>query len=80
MPDNPTWSQVAEFAAKLNDKANGTYGLCLRGQPGWGKNIAIAAMKPGYDSRPWKDAVKFYVDVGKKYGPPGMAGNGFNEN
>ena len=36
MSDNPTWSQVAEFAAKLSDKANGTYGLCIRGQPGWG--------------------------------------------
>jgi sorbitol/mannitol transport system substrate-binding protein len=72
MPPNPTWSEVAEFAAKLNDKANGTYGLCLRGQPGWGENMA--------NSRAWKDAVRFYVDVGRKYGPPGMAGNGFNEN
>jgi sorbitol/mannitol transport system substrate-binding protein len=94
MPDNPTWSEVAEFAAQLNDTANGTYGLCIRGQPGWGENMAIVGLlgnvwggqlfdmtwKPGYNSRAWKDAVKFYVDVGNKYGPPGMAGNGFNEN
>jgi ABC-type glycerol-3-phosphate transport system substrate-binding protein len=39
MPDNPTWTQVAEFAAKLNDKANRSYGLCIRGQPGWGENM-----------------------------------------
>lgn len=94
MPDNPTWSQIAAFAAKLNDKANGIYGLCLRGQPGWGENMAIATImgnvwggqlfdmkwKPGYDSPPWKEAINFYVDVGNRYGPPGMASNGFNEN
>ena len=40
MPDNPTWTQVAEFAAKLNDKANRSYGLCIRGQPGCGENMA----------------------------------------
>jgi ABC-type glycerol-3-phosphate transport system substrate-binding protein len=94
MPDVPTWSQIAEFAAKLNDSANGIYGLCLRGQPGWGENMSIVGLlgnvwggqifdmnwKPGYGSRPWKEAVKFYVEVGNKYGPPGMVGNGFNEN
>ena len=94
MPDKPTWDQIAEFAAKLNDKANGTYGLCIRGQPGWGENMAIVGLmgnawggqlfdmkwKPGYNSDAWKEAVKFYVDIGNKYGPPGMVGNGFNEN
>jgi ABC-type glycerol-3-phosphate transport system substrate-binding protein len=94
MPDTPTWSEVAEFAARLNDKMHGIYGLCLRGQPGWGENMAIVGLvgnvwggrlfdmwwKPGYDSPAWKDAVKFYVEVGNKYGPPGMAGDGFNEN
>jgi ABC-type glycerol-3-phosphate transport system substrate-binding protein len=94
MPDKPSWDQIAEFAAKLDDKANGTYGLCIRGQPGWGENMAIVGLmgnvwggqlfdmkwKPGYNSDAWKQAVKFYVDVGNKYGPPGMVGNGFNEN
>lgn len=94
MPDNPTWGEVAKFAAELNDKANGTYGLCIRGQPGWGENMAVVGLlgnvwggqlfdmewKPGYNSRAWKEAVKFYVDVGNKYGPPGMTSNGFNEN
>jgi ABC-type glycerol-3-phosphate transport system substrate-binding protein len=94
MPDKPTWSQIAEFAAKLDDKAHGNYGLCIRGQPGWGENMAIVGLlgnvwggqlfdtkwKPGYNSDAWKQAVKFYVDVGTKYGPPGMVGNGFNEN
>jgi ABC-type glycerol-3-phosphate transport system substrate-binding protein len=94
MPDKPTWDQIAEFASKLGDKASGTYGLCIRGQPGWGENMAIVGLmgnvwggqlfdmkwKPGYNSPAWKEAVKFYVDVGNKYGPPGMVGNGFNEN
>lgn len=94
MPEKPTWTQIADFAAKLDDKANGTYGLCIRGQPGWGENMAIVGLMgnvwggqlfnsdwtSGYNSDAFKSAVKFYVDVGTKYGPPGMVGNGFNEN
>jgi ABC-type glycerol-3-phosphate transport system substrate-binding protein len=44
MPDDSTWSEVAAFAARLNDKAHGIYGLCLRGQPGWGENMAIVGL------------------------------------
>jgi ABC-type glycerol-3-phosphate transport system substrate-binding protein len=94
MPEQPTWTQIAEFAAKLDDKANGMNGLCIRGQPGWGENMAIVGLMgnvwggqifnmdwhSGYNSDAWKEAVKFYVDIGNKYGPPGMVGNGFNEN
>ncbi|MBO0849528.1 MAG: extracellular solute-binding protein, partial [Pseudonocardia sp.] len=36
MPDHPTWTQVRDFAAKLNDPKDGTSGICLRGLPGWG--------------------------------------------
>ncbi len=35
--------------------------------------------KPQVDSKPWKDAISFYVDLLKNYGPPGSAGNSFNE-
>jgi sorbitol/mannitol transport system substrate-binding protein len=35
--------------------------------------------KPQLESRPWKDAVTFYVDLLKKYGPPGSSANSFNE-
>jgi ABC-type glycerol-3-phosphate transport system substrate-binding protein len=41
MPEKPTWDQIAEFADKVNDPAHGVYGVCLRGQPGWGENMGL---------------------------------------
>src|SRR5882762_5566152 len=35
MPEQPTWQEVRDFAAKLHDPAHGTYGVCLRGKAGW---------------------------------------------
>ncbi|HEV2606095.1 MAG TPA: sugar ABC transporter substrate-binding protein [Microvirga sp.] len=94
MPDRPTYAQVAEFAQKLHDPTNSVYGICLRGKPGWGENAAYVTTvvntfggrwfdmewKPQLTSGPWKEAVNFYVDTLKKYGPPGAAANGHNEN
>jgi ABC-type glycerol-3-phosphate transport system substrate-binding protein len=94
MPENPTWTQVAEFASKLTDKSKQTYGICLRGQPGWGENMGLITLMAntwggqifnmdwtsGYNSDSWKKAVSFYVDLMHKDGPPGASGNGFNEN
>jgi len=94
MPEQPTWEQIREFASKVNDPANGFYGICLRGKPGWGDNMALLSTmvntfggqwfdmnwKPQLETKPWKDAITFYVDLMKKYGPPGAAANSFNEN
>ncbi len=91
--ERPTWTQVRDAAAKIHDPKNGVYGICLRGKPGWGDNAAfITTMvnsfggqwfdmgwKPQLQSKPWKEAITFYVDMLKKYGPPGSAGNSFNE-
>ena len=91
--DKPTWPQVKEIAAKIHDPKNGVYGICLRGKPGWGDNAAFITTvvntfggqwfdmkwKPQVDSKPWHDAVNFYVDLLKTYGPPGSAANSFNE-
>ena len=41
MPEKPTWDFIAEAAEKMTDKATGTYGICLRGKPGWGENMAF---------------------------------------
>ena len=41
MPEHPTYDQIKQFADKLTDKANGVYGICLRGKPGWGENMAF---------------------------------------
>lgn len=94
MPEEPTWTQIAEFAEKLTDKSKEQYGICLRGKPGWGENMALITLmanvwggtwfdkdwKPQLTSEPWKQAVNFYVDTMNKYGPPGATANGFNEN
>jgi len=94
MPPNPTWTQVADIVSKIHDPAKGVYGLCLRGKPGWGDNMAFLTTmvntyggqwfdmnwKPQIDSKPWKDAIGQYVDLMKKYGPPGASANSFNEN
>jgi sorbitol/mannitol transport system substrate-binding protein len=93
MPDRPTWVQVKELASKIHDPKNGVYGICLRGKPGWGDNMAFIttmantfggqwfdmSWKPQIESKPWKDAVGFYVDLLKNYGPPGSSSNSFNE-
>lgn len=94
MPDQPTYDQIKEFAAKLTDKSKEQYGICLRGKPGWGENMAFLGTmintyggrwfdmdwKPQINSTPWKNAVTDYVSLMTKYGPPGATANGFNEN
>ena len=93
MPAEPTWDHVAAVAAKIHNPDKGVYGICLRGKPGWGDNMAFLTTlvntyggqwfnmewKPQLESQPWKDAITFYVDLLTKYGPPGSANNSFNE-
>ena len=94
MPEKPTWDFIAEAAEKVTDKSAGVYGICLRGKPGWGENMGFlgnmarefganyfdANWKPQFESEGWKKAITLYVDLMTKYGPPGAASNGFNEN
>ncbi|GLX11990.1 MULTISPECIES: sugar ABC transporter substrate-binding protein [Pseudomonas] len=94
MPEQPTWEQMAEFAGKLHQPDKGQYGICLRGKAGWGENMALITTvanaygarwfdeqwKPEFTGSEWKNALNFYVDTMKKYGPPGASSNGFNEN
>jgi sorbitol/mannitol transport system substrate-binding protein len=84
---------VKDLAAKIHDPKAGVYGICLRGKPGWGDNMAFLttlvntyggqwfdmAWKPQIDTQPWKEAITFYVDLMKSYGPPGVSANSFNE-
>ncbi len=94
MPVKPTWNQVLAFAAKLHKPQNGFYGICLRGLPGWGENMAVfstmvntfggrwfdQSWNATIDTPAWKAALNFYVNIQKKYGAPGSTGNGFTEN
>ena len=93
MPAQPTYQDIARFARALHDPAKGTYGVCLRGKPGWGENMAFVSTmantfggrwfdeqwKPQLNSTEWHNALSLYVDLLQKYGPPGSSSNGFNE-
>jgi ABC-type glycerol-3-phosphate transport system substrate-binding protein len=94
MPPNLTWQQIEADAAKLTDKSKQQYGICIRGKPGWGENTAFfdtmvntfggewfnMSWQAQLDSKPWHDALTFYVHLLRDYGPPGASSNGFNEN
>lgn len=94
MPEQPSWEQMRGFAARLHQPARGVYGICLRGEPGWGQNIAFLSTlvhtfggrwfdpdwRPQLTSEPWREATQFYVDLLRNYGPPGAVSDGYNEN
>jgi ABC-type glycerol-3-phosphate transport system substrate-binding protein len=94
MPEKPTYDDIAKFADKLTDKSKEQYGVCLRGKAGWGENMALVdtlvngfggrwfdeKWKAQLDTKPWHDALNWYVDLLHRDGPPGVTGNGFNEN
>jgi sorbitol/mannitol transport system substrate-binding protein len=93
MPLHPTWDQIAHFAQVLNDPAHGVTGILLRGQSGWGMNMApLDTMintfggswfdlqwKPQLSSPPVQQAVTFYVNLLQKYGEPGASTSGWEE-
>ena len=94
MPAKPTYADIEKFAAALTDKSKDMYGICLRGKAGWGENMAFLSTmvnanggrwfdekwQPELTSPEWKATVTQYVDLLKKYGPPGASSYGFNEN
>jgi sorbitol/mannitol transport system substrate-binding protein len=94
MPLQPSYTQIRQFAEKLHNPEHGVYGICLRGEPGWGQNMGYLSTlihtfggrwldldwKPQLTTAPWVEAVSFYVDLLGHYGPPGAITNGYNEN
>ncbi len=94
MPEKPTWAFIKEAADKMTDKAAGVYGICLRGKPGWGENMAFLTAsanwfgarwfdekwQPQFNTPEWKATLDYYVPLMKADGPPGASSNGFNEN
>ncbi|GAB2627892.1 sugar ABC transporter substrate-binding protein [Paractinoplanes abujensis] len=91
IPEKPTWDQVAAAAAKMDDKAGGVSGICLRGLPGWGQNLASLTTVINTFGGRWFDeqwnpqltspettaAVKFYVDLLRAHGQPDAAKDGW---
>ena len=93
IPLHPTWAQIATDAAKLNDPSKGVAGICLRGQVGWGENLAALdtvintgggswfnkSWQPQLTSPATENAVNFYVNLLKKNGESGASNDGFTE-
>lgn len=93
MPLHPTWKQVAAIAAKLNDPSKGVAGICLRGQEGWGENLAAldtvintaggswfnSKWQPQLSSPKTTAAINFYVNLVKSDGESGASNDGFTE-
>ena len=94
MPEQATYDDIKKFAEALSDKGKGIYGITLRGKPGWGENMAFVTTlvntfggayfdmewNATIDTPEWKNAITYYVDLMKAFGPPGATSNGFNEN
>ncbi len=93
MPDNPTWQQVADLAAKADGAEPNMKGICLRGQPGWGQlGAPLTTMVNTFggtwidkdwnaqvNAQPFKDATNFYVNLVKSHGEVGASNAGFTE-
>jgi sorbitol/mannitol transport system substrate-binding protein len=91
MPDHPTWDQVAAAARAVNSSS--VNGICLRGLPGWGEQLApLDTVVNTFGGRwfdqnwnaqlntpQWHDAVTFYINLLKSAGEPGAGNAGFTE-
>jgi sorbitol/mannitol transport system substrate-binding protein len=86
MLEEPSWDFIKTAAAKITDKNDGIYGICLRGKAGWGENMAfLTTMANSYSGRwfnekwepeftgpEWKATLETYLYLMKNYGPPGV--------
>lgn len=93
MPTAPSWEFIKQAAARIGGMHDDIHGICLRGKPGWGENIAIlTAManayggrwfdmdwRPQIDNDAWTNALNDYVSLLSQYGPPDAIKNGFSE-
>ncbi len=84
MPESPSYVDIRDFAAKIHDPENRVYGICLRGNAGWGANMALVTTmvntfggrwfdlewNPVLDTKPWHQALSFYRELLQQYGPP----------
>ena len=92
--DQPTYEDIHRYAARLHDPDNELYGICLRGQAGWGANMAYVntlvntfggrwfdeQWNATIDTPEWHKAITIYKELSTKFGPPNLIDNNFNEN
>jgi sorbitol/mannitol transport system substrate-binding protein len=93
MPLHPTWQNIVADAAKLNDPSKGISGICLRGQNGWGENLAALdtaintgggswfnnSWQPQLTSPADEAATNMYVNLVRKDGESGASQAGFTQ-
>ena len=93
MPDRPTWEEVADLAAQVDNAQPDMRGICLRGQPGWGQVIAPLTTVVNTFGGTWFDAdwtarvnapefteaTEFYVNLVQQHGEFGAPSAGFTE-
>lgn len=84
MPEWPRYDQIRDFAERLHAPEQGLYGACLRGDAGWGANMAYVNTlvnsfggrwfdpdwNPTLDTPAWREALSYYRDLLTRYGPP----------
>jgi sorbitol/mannitol transport system substrate-binding protein len=87
VPTDPTWQQVAQWAAKVDGSVPGMKGICLRGLAGWGDNLAPLTTvvntfggtwfdenwKAQVNTGGFKEAANFYVNLIHQHGEAGAA-------
>ncbi|PSK98679.1 carbohydrate ABC transporter substrate-binding protein (CUT1 family) [Haloactinopolyspora alba] len=93
MPEQPTWQEVRDRAAAVEQARPDMDGICLRGLAGWGENLAplntvINTFGGRWFDQDWnaqldspevREAVEFYVDLVQEHGQEGAATTGFAE-
>ncbi len=93
MPEKPTYAELLTFAKKLHNPDKNIYGICLRGKPGWGENLATLShivhtsggaffdekWQPTINTPEWKKSVELYKEL-MDYGPKTSTSNGYLEN
>ncbi len=89
--ESPTWDEIRAAAEAMDDEEAGISGICLRGLPGWGQNLAaittvINTFGGQWFNEAWEteltmpeteEAVDFYVDLLRDYGQPDAAASGW---
>nr|WP_312856661.1 sugar ABC transporter substrate-binding protein [Phytoactinopolyspora halotolerans] len=93
MPERPTWPEIADLAAEVDEARSDMAGICLRGLPGWGELFAPLTTVVNtfggtwftedwdaeVDAPEFREAVEFYVELVREHGQAGAAQSGFTE-
>lgn len=92
MPEQPTWQFVLDAAQRIHGSGE-TAGVCVRGRPGWGENMAFVtamahsygaqwfddAWTPQLNSPQWQRTTQDYIALTRS-APEGVADAGFQTN